>query len=90
MTNVEIIERTKQEQGITEEIHTFKAWNELGFKVKRGEKAIMMVEIWKPRATRVIGITQMEEEIDENDENVKNKGRFFLKKSHFFGRSQVE
>lgn len=31
----------------TEQIHTFRAWNELGYVVRKGQKAIAKFPIWK-------------------------------------------
>lgn len=64
----------------TEPIHTFAAWKELGYKVKKGEHAIAKFSIWKYSSKKTE---------NENGEEVEN-GRCWLKESHFFSQSQVE
>lgn len=63
MTNTEIITRsaiaaglyTKEEAaailktGACLPLHTYKAWKSAGYQVKRGEKAILSVVLWKFR-----------------------------------------
>lgn len=62
-----------------EAIHTYATWKQLGFQVKKGEKAIASFVIWKC----VVG--KKEEEADEQPEN-----KMFMKKAHFFTIGQVE
>lgn len=61
-----------------EEIHTFSAWKELGFSVKKGEKAAAKVLIWKHTVKKA----QTEEEQD--------KEKMFMKMASFFTPEQVE
>ena len=60
-----------------EEIHTFAKWKSLGYSVKKGEKAITKLTIWK-HTSKVNAETQEEETA------------MFMKKAHFFSTSQVE
>lgn len=62
----------------TEEIHTFAGWKELGYCVKKGEKAKAKIIIWKH--------TSKHNEETGQEENVK----MFMKNASFFARSQVE
>ena len=62
-----------------EAIHTYAGWKQLGFQVKKGEKAKASFIIWKCVAGK------KEEESDEQPEN-----KMFMKKSHFFTIDQVE
>ena len=62
----------------TEPIHTYNAWREMGYQVKKGEKAIASFTIWKYTASK-------NEETDEEE-----AGRMFMKKASFFKTSQVE
>lgn len=62
----------------TEPIHTFAAWKELGFSVKKGEHAIAKFTIWKYRKKKA-----------ETDEET-DTGKMFMKTAHFFKASQVE
>lgn len=67
----------KQFEDEPEQIHTFSEWKNRGFKVKRGEKAISKLSIWK----------YIKKKSEKEDEK---KGRMFLKESAFFAESQVE
>ena len=65
-----------------EQIHTFAAWKQIGFSVKKGEKAVAAFPIWKYRAGKT--------EIDANGDEQTGKAHMFLKVSHFFTQEQVE
>jgi len=77
MCNAEIIATTCALKGIEEEVHTYKRWNDMGFQVKRGSKALFSCMIWKYVHTV---------DVDSEDETAK----MFMHKASFFGRSQVE
>ncbi len=62
-----------------EAIHTYAAWQQLGFQVKKGEKAKASFTIWKYAEGK------KSEESDEEPE-----GKMFMKKAHFFTMDQVE
>lgn len=95
MTNAQIILKESEslvEQGILgmvnvmgapmpEPIHTFQAWKELGYKVKKGEKAIAKFPIWKHSSKT---------EVDEATKEEKQKTSMFMKTAAFFKKSQVE
>ena len=59
-----------------EEIHTFQAWKELGYKVKKGEHAIARFTIWKHTS--------------KENEDGKKEEHMFMKNACFFKASQVE
>lgn len=59
-----------------EPLHTFQAWKEMGYAVKKGEHAVAAFPIWKHTVKQKDGA----------DPEVK----MFLKLSHFFRMSQVE
>ena len=61
----------------TEQIHTFAAWKELGYVVKKGQKAVAKFPIWKY-------VSKKNEETNEED------SKMFLKVATFFSSSQVE
>lgn len=63
-----------------EEIHTFQKWKSLGYSVKRGEKCIIKLSIWK-HTTKQITL--------ENGETAEDS-RMFMKQAAFFSTSQVE
>lgn len=62
-------------------IHTFQAWKKLGYKVKKGEKAIARFPIWK--------YTTKKSESEDGEEE-KINSRMFMKVSAFFTDEQVE
>ena len=68
----------------TEEIHTFAAWKEQGYSVKKGSKAVAQFPIWKH--TLKMETLPMEDGTEHEFENSK----MFMKKASFFSRSQVE
>lgn len=63
-----------------EPIHTFAMWKKLGYHVKRGESAIVKLQIWKYAAAKKTDDTA---EVEEN-------ARMFMKTAFFFSLSQVE
>lgn len=68
----------------TEPIHTFQMWKSLGFKVKKGSKAVASFPIWKytPKTSTVQLEDGSEQEIDES--------KMFMKTAAFFTKNQVE
>lgn len=77
---VENEDGTTKKLELPEEIHTFSAWKELGYSVKKGEKAIAKFPIWKHTSRKV------ENEKGEEEE----KSNMFMKVAAFFKYSQVE
>lgn len=69
---------------IPEEIHTFAAWKQSGFVVKKGEHSNIKFPIWKYVATK------KSEEMDDGLELAGDTGRMIMKTAHFFTRAQVE
>ena len=64
-----------------EPIHTFQAWKHLGYKVKKGAKAVAKFPIWKHTAKTVV---------DEATQEEKEKSSMFMKTAAFFTLEQVE
>ena len=62
-----------------EEIHTFAAWKERGFTVRRGEHAVVKLRIWKHTVKRA-----------EDPEKENDLERMFMKTAFFFSPDQVE
>lgn len=83
MTNIEIVSMAWAElvsNGTileSEEIHTFAKWRELGYSVKRGEKCIVKLTIWKHTSRT-------------NKETQEEESKMFMKTAAFFSTSQVE
>lgn len=70
----------------TEAIHTFSAWKELGYKVKKGEHAVAKFVIWKYSTPKQETLMMK----DGEDVSYLDKGRMFMRMSAFFSASQVE
>jgi len=79
MTNAQLISQACHDRGITEPVHTFAYWKQIGFNVRRGEHALMKIYIWK-------GIQHE----TKSPEGPTVEDIIFMKKAAFFGRSQVE
>ena len=47
MTNNNIIALYKAQNNITTPLHTYTKWQELGYQVKKGEKSLHKITIWK-------------------------------------------
>ena len=71
---------TTKELPEPEPIHTFAAWKELGYIVRKGEHAVAKFGIWKYKASTKT--TDDGEEVDTS--------KMFIKLSHFFSQSQVD
>lgn len=91
ITVIQLNENGEEEKKVIEEpeaIHTYAAWKQLGYQVKRGNKAVAQINIWKHvskkeemEVTYTDGTTGTEE-IDNS--------KMFMKLSSFFSASQVE
>ena len=66
-----------------EPIHTYAAWQEKGYQVRKGEKAIAAITIWKQGKAYVT-------KDKETGEEVQKDGRMFQKTAYFFKASQVD
>lgn len=84
MTNEQIIRAARILNGITEDVHTYAHWHELGYQVRKGEHAAFKTAIWKYARGK-----GAEAAANEDGENAA-PGRMFLKTAHFFTRSQVD
>ena len=78
ITNAEIIQTEMALRGIEEDCHTFAKWKEMGFSVKKGEKAAFAASIWKYREAKT------------DEDGKESAGYCFMKKAHFFKQSQVQ
>lgn len=63
-----------------ETIHTFDYWRSIGYTVKRGEKAVTALTIWKHTTKHTAN----------DDGSITDDSRMFMKKAYFFSTSQVE
>lgn len=61
-----------------EQLHTFKEWERLGYRVIRGQHAVVKLNIWKH-------VVRKADKVDEADRET-----MFMKLSSFFSQSQVE
>lgn len=65
-----------------EPIHTYAAWQEKGYQVRKGEKAIAQITIWKQ------GKAYTTKDADGNE--IQKDGKMFQKTAYFFKASQVD
>ncbi len=70
----------KKQVEMPELIHTYQKWKELGYQVRRGEKAIAKFPIWK----------YSESKRKDDNEQEKTHAKMFMKVSAFFKLSQVD
>ena len=76
-TNNQIILMECATRGIVEPVHTYAKWQELGFQVQKGQKALFKTAIYKCVEKK------------DADGNITSK-KMFPKMSAFFGKSQVQ
>lgn len=74
----ELPDGSKIEVKETEEIHTYKKWQELGYQVQKGQKAVAKITIWKHIVKKA------------KEENEEDETKIFMKTAAFFASSQVE
>lgn len=72
-----------------ENLKTFQEWQKAGYTVKKGEKAFMSLELWKPFEKKLVDEND-KPIIDEKTGKQKTETRFMLKMSHLFTPDQVE
>ena len=83
VTNIAIIEMYKAQNNISSPLHTYTKWQALGYQVKKGEKSIHRITIWKhvKRKKKV--------ETDEESAEIIS-GKCIMKTACFFTLEQVE
>lgn len=84
-TNVEIITESAEAVGFEydgDNLKTFAEWKKEGMSVKKGEKAFLAVDLWKP--------VKKKDDEEETDEKGKKKSFFIKKKCHLFTPEQVQ
>lgn len=103
MNNYQIVLSAALSEGITtpEEIEkyhaagyrvplfTYAVWKSYGYTVKRGEKARLIVSLWKEGKKKTLP-EALPEDADALPEEEKKRRGFFLKKCFLFDRKQVE
>lgn len=91
-TNYEMIEEMANLMGFEYDgsnLKTFQEWNRAGYTVKKGEKAFMALELWKPFEKKLVDENN-NPIIDEKTGKQKTETRFMLKLSHLFTSDQVQ
>lgn len=80
--------KAAQDDGTTielpEAIHTYAGWKAVGRQVKKGEKALAAINIWKCSTKTITAKT-----IDGKEEEIDAR-RMFMKRAFFFKSSQTE
>lgn len=72
---------------LPEKIHTYQAWKQLGYQVKKGSKAVAQFPVWK-YITGKLKEAEVRDDVDV--EKNENKGYCHMKVASFFTREQVE
>lgn len=80
---VEMADGTEKEFMEPEPIHTYQVWKSMGFQVKKGEKNIAAITIWKAGKSK-------KQEAEGEAEAKDAETRMFMKTAHFFKLSQCE
>lgn len=78
----ELPDGTRIEIELPETIHTYNGWKELGFQVRKGQKAKASFTIWKYAGKKALN--------EETGEMEEIDGKCFPKKSFWFTADQVE
>ena len=72
-------------------LHTFADWKNRGYKIKKGEHAVMTAVIWKRKFKKKIIEDAPVDLVEEfKDEEVEDTGNFVRTKAFFFREDQVE
>lgn len=85
-------EQGKRDIELPEEIHTFQHWKQLGYQVKKGEKAKAQFSIWK-HTVKMLDENTDNEAVNKMNKNINIQGgktSMFMKLSSFFTVDQVE
>lgn len=91
-TNYEMIEELAMMVGYEFDgtnLKTFAEWKKEGYSVRKGEKACMKLDLWKPFTAKVIDKETGKQEKDENGKP-KTETRFKLVPSSLFSIEQVD
>lgn len=83
MDYIELEDESVIEFEVPEAINTYQRWKQLGYAVKKGEKAITCIKVWKPFKSKA-------EDVDTEDEENQDKTHMYLKKAYFFKQDQCE
>lgn len=68
---------------LPEAIHTYKGWQELGYQVKKGEKAIAAFKIWKYKKSN-----KSDEDLETETQTISSKNMIMVN-SFWFKADQV-
>jgi hypothetical protein len=91
-TNYEMIEELAMMVGYEFDgtnLKTFAEWKKEGYSVRKGEKACMKLDLWKPFTAKVMDKETGKQELDENGKP-KTETRFKLVPSSLFSIEQVD
>lgn len=73
-----------------EPIHTFQAWKQLGYIVKKGEKSIATIRIWKYSKKLLGEVPVTNLKTGETTNEPVEEEKMFMKDAYFFKFSQVQ
>lgn len=92
MVEIELDDGRRIEVEEPEPLHTFAAWKQMGYIVKKGEKATAQIDIWK-HTTRQLPTDTGNEATDQANRAINEQGgqqKMFRKVASFFTASQVQ
>lgn len=81
-TEDEIVEMESNFQAVP--LHTFAFWKQLGYSVKKGEKACVTTYLWRFKAR------SKKEDVDETVDPEFDPAHYYKAKAYLFHKGQVE
>ena len=75
-------------EGIEPPLHTLQGWASRGFKIKKGDHAIVETKLWKKKKKSKKESDQSDS--DEPSTQIPANGDFYMCRSFLFGMEQVE
>lgn len=72
-----------------EAIHTFQYWKQFGYSVKKGQKAVAAIQIWK-NTTKKVDVEGKDRQTGEIVTETVDVNKMIRKVAYFFSASQVE
>lgn len=78
------------ENGIEPPLHTLQGWASRGYKIKKGEHALVETKLWKKKKKKKNDGEAEKSESKEDDEHIPTNRDFYMCRSFLFGLEQVE
>lgn len=78
------------EEGIEPPLHTLQGWASRGYKIKKGEHAVVETRLWKKKKKKKSDGEAEQPEPEEQDGQIPTNRDFYMCRSFLFGVEQVE